>query len=258
MEITEICIKNVKGFGDPIQNIKLDNGIKSGKVNLLVAPNGWGKSSLTAAFESLKRERLDVSREHKYKQDETLDSELILTIDAKKYTANKTKNDLKNILIPNVIHCDTYPVAKTKNLGKYSVTNGYIGVKPIEVCKIPKHSKLEYKVSVERITFGKNNKLLKNLESKFSNPNFINLFNDDIIQKCEKLNGKKAQAVFSKIIDYINLKNGTEEQLRRTIENDVFGEINNNESYVKLKKTFCSDLSELDAFTDICQIVSFF
>ena len=55
MEISEIRIKNVKGFKEPENIIKLDNTIKSGKVNVLVAPNGWGKSSLTAAFDGLKK-----------------------------------------------------------------------------------------------------------------------------------------------------------------------------------------------------------
>lgn len=257
MEITEISIKNIKGFGEPIQNIKLDNSIKSGKVNLLLAPNGWGKSSLTAAFESLKREKLDVPKENKYKQDETLDSELVLTIDNNKYTANKIKNDLKDILIAHVIHCDTYPVAITKNMGKFSTTKGYIGVKSIEITKIPTYKKLEYKVSAEKNSFGQNNKLLKNLESNFSNFTFMNLFSDEIFESCKKLSGKKVQAIFSQIIDYIHLKKGTEEQIRNTIDNDIFSEINRNENYVVLKNVFCSGLSELDAFTNIYQIISF-
>lgn len=81
MEITEISIKNIKGFGEPTQNIKLDNSIKFGKVNLLVAPNGWGKSSLTAAFEGLKKTILDIPKDNKPFKDDTLDSSISLTID---------------------------------------------------------------------------------------------------------------------------------------------------------------------------------
>ena len=47
-EISEIRVKNIKGFGDTVQPIKVR--ILPNKVNLLVAPNGWGKSSLTTAF----------------------------------------------------------------------------------------------------------------------------------------------------------------------------------------------------------------
>ena len=51
--ISNITIKNIKGFSDKDNSIDVD--IKSGKINILVAPNGYGKSSITAAFKSLKK-----------------------------------------------------------------------------------------------------------------------------------------------------------------------------------------------------------
>ena len=57
-EISEIRVKNIKGFGDTVQLIKVR--ILPNKVNLLVAPNGWGKSSLTTAFGSLRSNKIDV------------------------------------------------------------------------------------------------------------------------------------------------------------------------------------------------------
>ena len=65
-EISEIRVKNIKGFGDTVQPIKVS--ILPNKVNLLVAPNGWGKSSLTTAFESLRTNKIDVVKENKHKQ----------------------------------------------------------------------------------------------------------------------------------------------------------------------------------------------
>jgi AAA15 family ATPase/GTPase len=50
--ITNITIKNNKGFGDPPTS--LDVEIKSDKIDLLIAPNGFGKSSLAVAFDSIK------------------------------------------------------------------------------------------------------------------------------------------------------------------------------------------------------------
>lgn len=43
-EISNITIKNIKGFMD--QNNSFDVHILPNKVNLLVAPNGFGKSSI--------------------------------------------------------------------------------------------------------------------------------------------------------------------------------------------------------------------
>lgn len=51
--ITNISIKNIKGFGDPIRSIDLE--LKSNRVNIVYAPNGTGKSSIATAFKSLSR-----------------------------------------------------------------------------------------------------------------------------------------------------------------------------------------------------------
>lgn len=257
MEITEINIKNIKGFGEPIQTIKLDNSIKSKKVNILVAPNGWGKSSLTAAFDSLKIGKLNVSKENKYKQDETLNSEFSLTIDNTKYSANISKNEITTILNTHIIHCDIYPGSVHNNMGRYSTSKGYIGIKPIEIAKIPNKIKLFYKLSNEKITFGKNSKILNNMQLSFSDADFIKHFTDDVFENCKKLEGKRNQTVFLQIKNYINQETGTSDKIKNTIDNNVFSEINKNENYIYLKNIFCKDKSEIDSFTDILQILSF-
>ena len=55
-QITNITVKNIKGFSDRDNSIDVD--IKSGKINILVAPNGYGKSSITAAFKSLTKSKI--------------------------------------------------------------------------------------------------------------------------------------------------------------------------------------------------------
>ena len=56
--ITNIKIENIKGFGTA--NNSFDIEIKPQKVNILVAPNGFGKSSITVAFSSLIRGKIKV------------------------------------------------------------------------------------------------------------------------------------------------------------------------------------------------------
>lgn len=52
MDITNIKIKNIKGYGDPGLDWNLSQTpIKSNKINLVVAPNGTGKSSLAVALQ---------------------------------------------------------------------------------------------------------------------------------------------------------------------------------------------------------------
>ena len=148
LEISEIRVKNVKGFWESSQPIKVS--IIPNKVNLLVAPNGWGKSSLTAAFESLHSNKIDVGKENKYKQDETLDSELKIVCNGITYTANSQKNEINKLFLCKVIHCDLYSKAVTHNMGAFSTSKGYLDIKDIEICSIPKRVELIYKYSSEK------------------------------------------------------------------------------------------------------------
>lgn len=257
MEISEISVKNIKGFGDPTQTIKLDNSIKSNKVNLLVAPNGWGKSSLTSAFESLKTTKLDVEKDYKHKQDETLNSVLSLVIDGHKYEADETKNEILEKLICKVIHCDTYPVAVTKNMGKFSSSKGYIGIRAIEICRIPTCPKLSYKYTDEKKGFGTNGKLLANLELYFKEGSFIDKISEEVFEKCSKLGGTKAKKLLDDVRTYVNLKKGTVDSIKSTIDTSMFDGLSRNENYAFLRNLFCPMKNELDSFTDIYQICSF-
>lgn len=72
--ISKITVKNIKGFSDRDNSIDVD--IKSGKINILVAPNGYGKSSITAAFKSLTKTKIKVEKEDIYKENEQLETSL--------------------------------------------------------------------------------------------------------------------------------------------------------------------------------------
>ena len=62
--ISEIRIENVKGYGS--SGKKLNVNLDPQKINLCVAPNGFGKSSLATAFESLKKSRIEISEDNKH------------------------------------------------------------------------------------------------------------------------------------------------------------------------------------------------
>lgn len=64
--ITNIKIENIKGFGTTDNSFDLE--IKPQKVNILVAPNGFGKSSITAAFNSLAKGKIKVEETDMHKK----------------------------------------------------------------------------------------------------------------------------------------------------------------------------------------------
>ena len=100
--ITKIRIENIKGYGIPGRDINLMLDPK--KVNLCVAPNGFGKSSLAAAFESMNRNRLDVPEDKKHVDHKAEPSSLTVTIDGQDYVADNNKNEIIQQVRPYVIH----------------------------------------------------------------------------------------------------------------------------------------------------------
>lgn len=256
-EITEIKVKNIKGFGDPAQLVKVN--ILPNKVNLLVAPNGWGKSSLTAAFDSLRSNKIEVAKENKYKQDETLDSELTIVYNGTSYTANSRKNEINNLLMCKVIHCDLYSNVVSKKMGEFISSRGYLDIRDIEIRSIPKYATLAYKYMDEKRNFGKNGKLLNNLSEFFHKKEVLRLLCDNGIKNCfNKLNGTKGTALINKIKTELNSMSGTVDGIKKAIDATIFAEINANNAYSHLKETFCDTKTDIEAFVDICQIIHFY
>ena len=256
-EISEIKVKNIKGFGGALQSIKVS--ILPNKVNLLVAPNGWGKSSLTTAFESLRSNKIDVEKGNKYKQDETLDSELTIVYDGTSYTATSHKNEINKLFSCKVIHCDLYPKVVTHNMGAFSSSRGYLDIKDIDICSIPKRVELIYKFTSEKTSFGNNGKILNNLTEYLRDRSNLSLFcKKEIINSIKKMDGKNVSALINNIKTDLNLMSGTQDVIKSTVNADIFSDINTIEAYVNLKETFCKGKTDIDAFTDIYQIIHFY
>lgn len=259
MELSEIRIKNVKGFNENAAPIKFTSGLKPGKINLLVAPNGFGKSSITAAFDSLKSSKLNVNKANKYKQDDTIESELTIKTADSEFIANETVNQINNIFNVSVIHSDIFPKTVTHKMGDYSKSTGFIGIKNIDVCNIPLNVKLKYSIKEERNAFGKNGKLLRNMESVFNNVLFLQKITDEIFETLGKIEkGKRIQADIQEVKLYLNRKTGTSDKIYNEVENSIFDKIKSNEHYDRVVKALCETKSDLDDFLDFFQICSFF
>lgn len=160
--ITNITIKNIKGFGDPATSIDLE--LKPKKVNMLYAPNGSGKTSIATAFASLLPRSLKVKKDNMYHKDETLDAELHLTLDGVILVADKSKNEIGSKLAVHVINAGVMPGTTQHNTGSYTTVAGYLDIEDIElVSKIPDVVEPEYKITDIRKTFGANGKVLPTL-----------------------------------------------------------------------------------------------
>ena len=68
MSISEIEINNIKGISRKSFKVQL----LPYKPNLLVAPNGFGKSSIATAFASMNTKGMDLAQKDHYKEDTSL------------------------------------------------------------------------------------------------------------------------------------------------------------------------------------------
>ena len=68
--IKSIEINKIKG----IENIKLELNLIPNKPSIFVAPNGFGKSSITVAFDSITSNKLIITRDDLYNAKEHTDS----------------------------------------------------------------------------------------------------------------------------------------------------------------------------------------
>lgn len=131
--IKSIKITNVKGFGE--QSKELSGNLYSGKINICVAPNGFGKSSLAKAFEGLRKISYKIDEEDKNDQCKSKKSSLELIIGDQKYVADDSKNDISRQLDVHVIHNRVYAEHKSKKTQYKTHVKSYIGVKKISICK---------------------------------------------------------------------------------------------------------------------------
>lgn len=171
--IKNITIQNIKGYGNPPTT--LDVELKTNRVNLLFAPNGSGKSSLAAAFLSLKSKKLEVAKENKYYNNDMLQSSLSLDIDGVTYTADSTKDEISPILKCNVIKIGTEVHTTQHNMGNFTAVSGYLDIADIVVDRVFPSVTTGYGVTTIRNRFGANKKILANLDAEMENPQLLQI-----------------------------------------------------------------------------------
>lgn len=253
--ISNITIQNIKGFSDRDNSIGVT--IKSGKINILVAPNGYGKSSITAAFKSLTNSRIKVEKEDIYKENEQLESSLSITEDGNIYTADQDKNELANHFKVAVVNSRLVAKAMGKNMGTFHSVQGHLGINDFEIIhKIPRNCGILYSIQNIRSSFGKNGKVLPNISLLLVNNAFLSQL-DDIYIDLDKLSAKKRQDNINEIIQIINGLQGTVENIINNFNVRCLDKLKQDSSYnnvVELIKKYIDDTTEPELFLYFYQI----
>lgn len=247
-KITNITVTNIKGFGTINNTFNVD--IISNKINILVAPNGFGKSSITTAFSSLKNGKLELGKDDYHKGDDTLPASLSLTEEGNTYTATKLQNQ-----IPFKVFCvknRLYAKAVSKNMGKFSSTTGHLAIDDFIIMNsIPAKETIPYSINEIKTSFGANSKILPNINAIiFQDTIFLHRL-DEIYDSLEKFSAKKRQDYINNILDSVNALSGNKDLVVAAINDTFFDEIKTDSNYLTIYqyiKNASPSLTETDVF----------
>lgn len=214
MTLKKIVIRNVKGIED--KSFELD--ILANRPSLLVAPNGFGKSSFAAAFLSLLQNRLSVNEDNHHKADANLAPELGIEFEDQagqvhSLTADAEKNEIHRYFSWFVINNQIKAKGVGRNFGGRSVVSASIDVEPVVLIEtIPTQESFGYRYSEQKKEFGTNGKILPNISQLFKNPNFLKNVSENFTHLDQLGQVRNSQKIADVVAD-INKQNGTTEEL---------------------------------------------
>ena len=236
MVITEIFIENIKG----LQHFELKQPIFPNRPNILVAPNGFGKTSLTTAFKSLKSTGLELDESSYYNGDDSNRAVLRLKLSTgENLEADNRHNSISSKFNIFVINCQLKPKAIAQRYGGRTIPRASMDISPTVIIKtIPKRIIFDYSLSKNKRDFGNNGKLLNDISYIYSQCNVLNSINDvnfgefvlnrftlpfnAIIEKINQIDHRKTTQVIKEEIiakNIININNAEFNKLCNIIYN---------------------------------------
>ncbi len=206
-----IEIENIKG----ISHKRFELDILPNKPSLLVAPNGFGKSSFAVAFNEMNNRRINLTEDNYHLENDALPPRIYIEYERPNLTiatleATATTNTISTELDYFVINNPTKPKGIGSQYGRATAT---LEIKDVVlVDRIPDSISFgnQYRVAQQR--FGQNAKVLPNPNDALSSLKLIEKLSQNY-QALERAEGQRIKARIDTIIDDINLQGGTIEEL---------------------------------------------
>lgn len=255
MVITEIHIENIKG----IRSFDLNQFIQPNRPNILVAPNGFGKTSLAVAFSSLKGSKLNLETANYYNGEESNRPIVKLKLSTgESLEADNNHNTISDKFDVFVVNCQLKPRATVQRYGARTIPRASMDIRPtIMVQTIPKKVDFDYSLPSNKRDFGKNGKILIDISNIYNQYNLIKQISDSI--NWEEFNLVRFKTPFNTILEEINSIDSkkTAQCIKDEIINKNILNIDNQE-FEKLCNMIRQNLSidnELDIFLAAWQII---
>lgn len=170
MVISKIEINNIKGIG----NLAINQNIYPNRPNILVAPNGFGKSSIAVAFKTLMANKIELKPEEE-PIPKNGDPSVVLSLSTgQTISANKNRNTIRESFLIHVVSNPLLPTAKAQRFGKVVTAKASMNIEPTIVIKtIPIAVYFDYKLANVKRVFGASNKILMDISRLYSNYTFL-------------------------------------------------------------------------------------
>ncbi|MBO1271709.1 hypothetical protein J3L11_08655 [Shewanella sp. 4t3-1-2LB] len=213
MTLKTITIENVKG----ISHLQFDLDIIPNKPSLLVAPNGFGKSSFATAFASLNAAKLKLPAESLHRGTEANKPRLTMVVETAGTTETLVADENSNQILAkfdvHVLSSRLRAKATKRNMGGFTSVSASLEIDQVVlVDRIPQKEQFGYSVAECRKSFGKNGKILKSIDAILGDHNMA----DKLLQlepEIKKLSGIRNKKVLNDAVDKINAQNDTTDQI---------------------------------------------
>jgi energy-coupling factor transporter ATP-binding protein EcfA2 len=208
-----IAIENIKGIKKKCFNLD----ILPNKPSILVAPNGFGKSSLASAFNSLQTDRLVIDGYSLHEYDNKNRPKLFIKYEKPDNTIiDLEANDLVNTITD---HFDYFVISSQVDAKGTGVNYGSeMTINPvILVDEVPEKVKFNYSFKTQKQRFGLNSKVLPNITSLLENLILIRRINEEI-SILENALKNQIQQKINEFINELNRQIGTSQDLIKWIE----------------------------------------
>lgn len=257
--IRVIEIENVKG----IQYKRFELDILPNRPSLLVAPNGFGKSSLAIAFNSLNNRRIDLKEEDYFFEDRANLPKIKIEYQRPDRTivnlqANNSQNTISNEMGYFVINSLVKPRGIGSPYGRASASLEIEDV--ILVDRIPVNTSFNYSFRDSQASFGMCSRVLPNLTNLLTNLLFIEKLSDNY-QAFQKATKIRIQTRINDIISDINSQTGTAQVLHDWITANKLADlrlIENLNTIADLIKILDIGYSETNAYLAAIQLVQLY
>jgi len=257
MNISTIEITNIKGIGNML--FKLD--LVPNRPNILVAPNGFGKSSFAIGFDSLKSNKIELDDKHYFNKN--TGNRPILSISLTNgvtLTADDNQNTITDYFDVFVIKNQTEPKSVVQSFGGNTFAKTSLDIIPtVLIQTIPAKIDFDYNSATMKTNFGANGKLLNNVSKLFTCGALFHKIENEV--DFSRFALKNYRATFDSAYPQINLQTGTGNAIKNWIITNILPSFQGLDEFAKLSNIissfgFAEVVDEVDAYLTAWQIIA--